>query len=139
MEGGTLWRLISHLSLNYLSLSEGEDSLKALREILRLYCFTDHSDDHQQIAGIREMSCRRAVRRVGVDAWRGFCRGIEVSLTFDERLYVGSSAFLLASVLNRFLPLYASVNTFTRLIIHSSQREGVWKKWEPMVGDQIVL
>jgi len=139
MEGGTLWRLISHLSLNYLSLSEGEDSLKALREILRLYCFTDHSDDHQQIAGIREMSCRRTVRRVGADAWRGFCRGIEVSLTFDERLYVGSSAFLLASVLNRFLPLYASVNTFTRLIIHSSQREGVWKKWEPMVGDQIVL
>ena len=139
MDGGTLWRLISHLSLNYLSLSEGEDSLKALREILRLYCFTDHSDDHQQIAGIREMHCRRVVRRMGNDAWRGFCRGLEISLTFDERLYVGNSAFLLASVLNRFFPRYTALNTFTRLVIHSQQREGAWKKWEPMVGDQIVL
>lgn len=139
LEGGTLWRLISHLSLNYLSLSEDENGLKALREILRLYSFTDHSDVHQQIAGIRQMACRRVVRRIGTDAWRGFCKGIEVTLTFDERMYVGSNAFLLAAVLNRFFPLYASINTFTRLIIRSQQREGIWKKWEAMVGDQIVL
>ena len=34
--GKTLWRLVSHLSLNHLSLAEGTDSLRALREILRL-------------------------------------------------------------------------------------------------------
>ena len=139
-------RLISHLSLNYLSLSNGEESLKALREILMLYSFSDHiytyqhqASTYQQISGIREMSCRKVVRRVGADAWKGFCRGIEVTLTFDERLYVGSSAFLLASVLNHFFPLYASVNSFTHLIIKSYQREGIWKKWPPTAGEQIVL
>ena len=140
LKGATLWRLISHLSLNYLSLSNGGgESLKALREILRLYSFSERASTYQQISGMREMSCRKVVRLVGSDAWRGFCHGIEVTLTFDERLYVGSSAFLLASVLNRFFPLYASMNSFTQLIIKSEQREGIWKKWQPMAGEQIVL
>lgn len=139
MGGEAQWRLISHLSLNFLSLAGGRDSLKAFREILGLYSFSDRLSIAQQINGIREMQCRKVVRRIGVDAWRGFSRGIEVTLSFDESLYAGSSAFLLASVLNHFLPLYASVNTFTQLIIKSQQREGIWKKWPPMVGEQIVL
>ncbi|PYS51607.1 MAG: type VI secretion system baseplate subunit TssF [Acidobacteria bacterium] len=39
--GPTVWRLISQLSLNHLSLSEGSDSLNALREILGLYSVTN--------------------------------------------------------------------------------------------------
>ncbi len=139
LEGETLWRLISHLSLNYLSLTDAEQGLKALREILTLYSFSDRASTYQQISGIREMACQRVVRRIGLEAWRGFCRGIEVTLTFDERLYVGSGAFLLASVLNRFFPLYTSVNSFTQLVIESIQREGTWKRWPPMAGEQIVL
>ena len=139
MDGAALWRLISHLSLNYLSLADGEESINALREILRLYCVSSYSDTHQQINGLRQMSCRSVVRRIGQTAWKGFCRGKEITLQFDEEMYVGSSAFLLGAVLNRFFPLYASINTFTQLIIQSNQREGIWKKWQPMAGDQIVL
>ncbi|MBF0225363.1 MAG: type VI secretion system baseplate subunit TssF [Desulfobacterales bacterium] len=136
VDGSTLWRLISNLSLNYLSLCEGEESLKALREILKLYSFQEYTDVYQQISGIRAMTSKRVVRRIGTEAWRGFCRGIELTLEFDERFYVGSSAFLLASVLNYFIPLYASINSFTQLIIKSTQREGIWKRWEAMVGER---
>jgi type VI secretion system protein ImpG len=139
LRGQALWRLISHLSLNYLSLGNDKESLTALHEILKLYSFLDPEQTYQQISGIREMACRQVVRRVGSDAWKGFCRGIEVTLVFDEKLYVGSGSFLLAAVLNRFLPLYASVNSFTQLIIKSKQREGIWKRWEPAAGEQIVL
>ena len=62
-----------------------------------------------------------------------------MTLTFDEDAYVGSSAFLLASVLDRFLALYASMNSFTQLVIESRQRHGVWKRWPPRVGEQILL
>jgi type VI secretion system protein ImpG len=137
--GATLWRLISHLSLNYLSLSEGGDSLRALREILRLYSYLNDASVLQQISGIRDLTCQKVVRRVAADAWKGFCRGFEVSLLFDEELYVGSSAFLFGSVLNRFFALYSSVNSFTQLVIRSKQRDGVWKKWPPTIGEQIVL
>lgn len=135
----TLWRLISHLSLNYLSLGGDAESLKALREILRLYSYLDDAVVNQQIMGIRDLACKNIVRRIGSDSWKGFCRGIEVNLVFDEELYVGGSAFLFASVLNRFFALYASVNSFTQLVIRSNHRDGIWKKWPPTIGEQTVL
>jgi len=52
---------------------------------------------------------------------------------------VGSGAFLLASVLERFFALYASVNSFSQLVIKSSQREGEWRRWAPAAGEQAVL
>jgi type VI secretion system protein ImpG len=137
--GKTLWYLISNLSLNYLSLSGGGGSLEALREILRLYSFSDQPSTYQQVQGIREMTCRRVTRRIGKEPWRGFCQGTEVTLTFDESLYVGSGAFLLGSVLDRFLPLYASINSFTQVVIRSLQREGDWRRWPPRAGLQELL
>jgi type VI secretion system protein ImpG len=137
--GATLWRVISHLSLNYLSLAGDGESLKALREILRLYSYLDDASVAQQVSGVRDLACRSVVRRIGTDAWKGFCRGVEINLLFDEELYVGSSAFLFGSVLNRFFALYSSVNSFTQLVIRSKQRDGVWKKWPPTIGEQIVL
>ncbi len=137
--GETLWRLVSHLSLNYLSLSQFEGSLPALREILRLYTNDRAPGTEQQINGIVQMECRRAVARIGDEAWRGFARGVDVTLTMDERAYVGSSAILLASVLDRFLGLYASVNSFSQLTVRSAQREGVWKQWPPRAGEQSLL
>ena len=135
--GATAWRLISHLSLNHLSLSEEKDSLPALKEILRLYCLSE--SHHQLIEGLKEMSCRKVVRHVGADPWRGFCRGNEVTLTLDEDFYEGSGGYLFGAVLNRFLASYAAINSFTQLVIKSKQREGIWKKWEPMAGETILL
>jgi type VI secretion system protein ImpG len=137
--GQALWRLVSHLSLNYLSLDEKRESLKALREILTLYCFSDAPSLHQQILGIESMVQRQIVRRLGASDWKGFCRGSEVTLTMDENLYVGSSALVLGAVLSRFLGLYASTNSFTQLVIKRAQREGEWKRWPPMAGGRTVL
>jgi type VI secretion system protein ImpG len=157
LRGATLWRLISHLSLNHLSLSEGgRDARDALREILNLYDFSDHASTRQQIAGLYKMETRKVVRRVGADAWRGFCRGTEVTIEFKEDNYVGSSVFLMGMVLSRFLALYASVNSFTQLRIRRSANRDVWGErrggggWEeqregetqecpPTVGERIVL
>lgn len=139
MGGATLWALISNLSLNHLSLSESKGGLPALKEILRLYGLSNRSSTWQQIEGIREMTCRSVVRRVGKDAWRGFCRGTEVTLIFDDGMYEGSSAFLLASVLNHFFSLYASLNSFTQLVIRKQDHKEEWKRWSPSAGDQPVL
>jgi type VI secretion system protein ImpG len=138
-KGATAWRLVSQLSLNHLSLSDGKDSLSALKEILRLYASPDNHVHQQLIDGITEMNCRPVLRHMGAEPWRGFCRGTEVTLTFDEDYYEGSGAFLFATVLNSFFASYAAMNSFTQLIIKSKQREGIWKQWRPMSGEQIVL
>lgn len=133
-----LWRLVSQLSLNHLSLF-GDDGVKALREILRLYAPYGRESAHAGIAGVRELNCRRVVRRLGGDAWRGFCRGTEVEVVLDEDAYPDRGGFLLATVLDRFFGLYASVNSFTQTVLRSRQREGAWKRWPPMSGSRPVL
>jgi type VI secretion system protein ImpG len=149
MDGQTLWRLVSQLSLNYLSLSgspgtpgDGESavqatrSLEALKEILRLYSVLDAPATQRQIQGVREMAVRPVIRRFGEQAWTGFCRGREVSLTFDRDFYTGGSAFLLGAVLRRFFALQAPVNSFAEVVLHTTDRKGEWKRWPPMAGDR---
>ena len=133
----TQWRLISHLSLNYLSLSEG--GREALQEILQLYNFSDSAAIRQQIAGITNVTSQRVIGRPATMPWNGLCRGLEVSIEFDEEKYVGSGVFLFASVLEKFLGLYVSLNSFSQLIATTQQREEPVKRWPPRAGEQILL
>ena len=136
---GAQWRLISHLSLNHLSLAESEGgAAEALQEILKLHDFADSGANRQQIAGLTRLSTRRVLRPVG-SAQSAFVRGLEVSVEFDEQQFIGSGVFLLASVLERFLGLYASINSFSQLVLSTQQREDVVKTWPPRAGEQIVL
>lgn len=138
-EGQTQWRLISQLSLNHLSLSSEDQSLKALKEMIRLYSSAEQLGRAQDIDGIVSMRTSPIIRRLGREAWRGFIQGTKVSLEFDESLYSGGSAFLFASVLSRFFGLYVSMNAFTQLEITNTRFEGVWKKWPPVNGNQVLL
>jgi len=139
VDGETQWRLVSHLSLNHLSLAGGEDGLRAFREILRLHCLSDRPSTQRQITGIKSLDVRHVVRRVGGDAWRGFVRGEEITLRLDEEAFVGGSALLFATVLQHFLAQYVSINSFTQLRITSDRREGTWKLWPPVSGTQPVV
>jgi type VI secretion system protein ImpG len=110
-----------------------------LREILHLYCGAERPDSARQITGLVALSTRRIVRRIGDEGWRGFVRGLEVALEFDEQQFVGGSAYLLSAVLDRFFSLYAGVNAFTELVVSSRQRDGVWKRWPARAGEAFVL
>lgn len=134
------WRLISHLNLNYLSLVNGEgETPEALQEILHLYNFNDSSVTRKQILGITKIESRRAIRQIGGRVGTGFVRGIETTLTFDEDQFVGSGMFLFACVLERFLGLYASMNSFNQLVIRSEQREEPIKIFPARAGEQELL
>jgi type VI secretion system protein ImpG len=138
MRRAAQWRLISHLSLNHLSISGG-DGAEALREILSLYDFTDSQATRNQIGGITNVASRRVVRRTGARIGAGFVRGVETTVEFDEEQFVGAGVFLFASVLERFLALYATVNSFNQLVARVTQREEVLKQWQPRAGEQALL
>jgi type VI secretion system protein ImpG len=143
---GAHWRLISHLLLNHLSISDAAEGRQALQEILKLYDFSDPESGQQQTAvtrqlieGITAVQTRPVVGRTGSAAASGFCRGTEVSIQFDAEKYVGTGVFLFASVLERFLGLYASINSFTQLIASTKQGEGYLKKWPPRAAELPLL
>jgi type VI secretion system protein ImpG len=139
LDGATLWKLVSQLSLNHLSLGSGPESLDALREILTLYCPPQIPGARQQIAGLSGLKTEPAVRRIGRDAWRGFVHGSAVTLEVDLRAFVGGSALLLAAVLARFFALYTSVNSFVEVSVATKQREGIWKTWPPTAGETALI
>jgi type VI secretion system protein ImpG len=136
---GTLWRLVSHLSLGHLSLVNNDDRGLALREILKLYDFVDSAEVRKTIDGIESVRSRQIVGRVAGPNGGGFCRGVEVTVDFDEAKFAGSGVFLFASVLERFLGLYCSVNSFTKLIATVKGREGELRRWLPRAGEKALI
>lgn len=137
--GENLWRLVSQLTLNKWSL-EGPSRLDALKQILLLYSGADaDARKRRQIEGIHAIVTRPVVRRLGNAHWRGFVRGTEIVVSFSEDQFVGNSALLLGSVLDRFFALYAGVNSFTELAVRRAHHNEDWKRWPARAGDQPIL
>ena len=131
---GSRWKLISHLNLNHLSLASSAESLNALKELLRLYDFKDSPTTRAQIDSIVSLETEPMTAPIKINSQAALCRGTQITITFDERLLAGNSAYLMASVLERFFGLYCSVNSFTRLVAKIKGKEGVLKKWPPRAG-----
>jgi type VI secretion system protein ImpG len=132
-----LWRLISQLSLNYMSIHEG--GAEALRELLRLHNFSDSLSGEQQILGISEIRGGPAYARVAGEHGIAFARGVRVEVDFDEQQFAGGSIYLLASVLERFFGMYVSLNSFSVLAARSRQRKELVKEWPPRAGFKALL
>ena len=132
-----LFELISHLSLNYLSLVDGGRG--ALQQILRLYDFTDSAFAERMIDGIVSVDSRSHFAPVVSENGVTFARGTRVELELDEQNYVGGGVFLFASVIEHFLAQYASLNSFSQLVVRTRQRKEVLKEWPPRAGKKILL
>ncbi|MCI0376983.1 MAG: type VI secretion system baseplate subunit TssF, partial [Gemmataceae bacterium] len=139
----TYWRLLAQNNLNHASLCDPLDGGAALQEMLRLCNFAEPqiapqlaAVNHEIIEGISAIHCRPILGRVSQGAQIGVCRGLEVTLEFDERRYVGVGAFLFACVLERYLAYYAGLNSFSQLIAKTKQAQGYFKKWPPRAADR---
>ncbi|MDB5407388.1 MAG: hypothetical protein JWL84_2300 [Rhodospirillales bacterium] len=139
MRNGGRWKLISHLSLNHLSLADNADGAEPLREILRLYDFRDSPETRAVIDGILSVRSRSGMARAPSRDMAAFCRGVDVIIDFDEQRFTSSGLFLLASVIERFLALYCSINSFARLSATVRGRGGVLRRWPARAGDQVLL
>jgi type VI secretion system protein ImpG len=132
-----LWRLLSQLSLNFVSLvDEGAD---ALRETLRLHNVADSMVGEQQIRGLESVGTAPTYARIDSDQGLAFARGHRVELTFDEERFAGGGVYLLASVLDRFLGLYVSLNSFNVLSVQTRQRQRPLAEWPPRSGWKTLL
>lgn len=129
---GALWRLISHLSLNHLSLSGG--GVDALQEMLRLYDLPRSSANARQLAGIVGIEHLPATAWLPGQPFATFVRGTEVRLQVDEHSFVGSGLGLFAAVMERFYALYVHANSFTQLTVVSARTQEVLIQGLPRNG-----
>jgi len=134
---GALWRLVSHLSLNYLSLVE--QGKEALKEILRLYDTGRSAYSQNVIQSILEVKSRRHFARLVSEHGVSFARGLRIEIQLDEQQFTGGGAFLFGAVLDRFFGMAASLNSFTQLSITTPQRKEPLHEWQPRSGRKILL
>jgi type VI secretion system protein ImpG len=134
-DGAIAWRAISHLSLNYLSLTgaTGPQGAKALRDLLELYATTTDVGARRQIEGILGVSASRVVRRLPGRGPIAFGRGVQLTIDVDEMAFEGGSAFLLGAVLDRYFARYVSINAVTETVLRSPSR-GEINRWTPNWG-----
>lgn len=141
----TLWNLISHLSLNYLSLA-GEagpenhgNGREALQELLRLYDFSASPHLRNQISAITMIESRRQFSLVSSGEGISLARGTRVNIDLNEDLFAGGGVFLFAAVLEHFLGLYASMNSFCQLNVTLQQGKEVLREWPPRAGNSVLM
>jgi type VI secretion system protein ImpG len=138
--GRFAWRLISHLSLNYLSLNDvgGATGAEGLREMLKLYANPDDRQAIKQVDGIRSIKCRPVVHRVQTPGPITFARGLEIVVLFDESAFEGQGVFVLGAVLEQFFAKYVSLNSFTETVIMTQQRKEIMR-WPVQIGRRQIL
>jgi type VI secretion system protein ImpG len=139
-EGETSWRIINHLSLNYLSLVDGPDGKgsAAIRDMLRLYCDPSDLKTKNQIEGVLSVVSRPVTRRISDQGQAAFVRGLEIVLELDEMAFEGTGVFLLGAVMNVFFSKYVSINAFTETVIKTRER-GEIMRWPANLGTRQTL
>ncbi|MBL8896676.1 MAG: type VI secretion system baseplate subunit TssF [Planctomycetes bacterium] len=136
---GARWRLLSHLALNHLSLTSDAEGLRALKELLRLYDCLGSESSLAVVDSLLGVASGPATMRVSAGLQMAFAHGTEVRLHLDESRFADKGLYLFASVLERFLALYSTVNGFVRLAVTTNQREGVAYRWPPRTGTRALL
>jgi type VI secretion system protein ImpG len=135
IDGNSAWRLVSHLSLNYLSMDDADrgSAAAAIRELLGIYAPKGDKNLEKQLEGINEVVSRPIVRRMKDEVLSTAVRGLELKVTFDESYFEGTGVYLLGAVLEHFFAKYVSLNSFTETVIHSTQR-GEIARWPAKSG-----
>ncbi|MEO5934939.1 MAG: type VI secretion system baseplate subunit TssF, partial [Duganella sp.] len=130
---GAHWRLISHLSLNHLSLAGS--GVDAFQEMLTLYDLPRSPTSQRQIRGIHAIASKAANHWLPGNPFACLVRGVEVSITIDEEAFVGSGIHAFTHIVERFLGLYVHANSFTQLVVVSKKSGEELLRCTPRSGD----
>jgi type VI secretion system protein ImpG len=113
--------------------------VEALREILRLYNYSNDPGTRKQIDGIFSVKGTQHLAPLTSPQGIVFALGTRVEVEFDENKFTGAGVFLMASVLERFLGLYSALNSFSQMVARTTQRKACLRIWKPRAGEQIIV
>jgi type VI secretion system protein ImpG len=125
------WSLLSHLSLNYTSLS----SIENLQNLLNTYNWTENSSNINRIKSIIKVT----VTPITNIRHGAIMQGVEFNLTVREVLFSSiADLHLFGLVLHNFFSMYVWLNFFviTKIICDPSGKELVW---QPIYGSHYMI
>ena len=133
----TLWKLLSHLSLNYLSFGNSDN----IKNLLKLYIFPGEANRARAVANQKRIEGILDFVINPVDRLKeGFLiRGQKVRMTARQDYYASlGDLYLFSSVMDLFLGVYSSINTCIQFELKDSI-SGETFLWPDRLGDKPLI
>ncbi len=133
-DGDMLWQLISHLSLNYLSITDHT----TLQAVLRQYIAPDNRDKSGRLVNEKKIA---AISNVAVKAGeslldKAFVHGQNITVTLkSENFECIGDKYLFGSVLDRFFAGTAAINVYSELTFEDFF-SGECQQWPAKIGNR---
>ncbi|HET7395881.1 MAG TPA: type VI secretion system baseplate subunit TssF [Gammaproteobacteria bacterium] len=137
MGEAVLWRLLSHLALNFLPIADAD----TLRALLGLYVAQGGAQsprevaNQRRIASISQVAVKPADRLLAGSIVRG--QEIRVNLRQDHFASPGD-LYLFGVILDRVLATFATLNSFTAFSVKDEQTGSVYA-WPPRLGKRPLI
>ncbi|MGH7487718.1 MAG: type VI secretion system baseplate subunit TssF [bacterium] len=137
MGEAVLWRLLSHLALNFLPIADAD----TLRALLGLYVAQGGAQsprevaNQRRIASISQVAVKPADRLLSGSIVRG--QEIRVDLRQDHFASPGD-LYLFGVILDRVLATFATLNSFTAFSVKDEQTGSVYA-WPPRLGKRPLI
>lgn len=139
-EGQAAWRGVSHLSLNYLSMTDADEQSGAagLRDLLRLYADTNSPAELNQIKGVRSVKVEPVTRQALTPGPVTFVRGLLVTVTVEPTLFEDAGVFLFGAVVEQFFARYVTMNSVTEMVLRTTDGKEI-KRWATRLGHRPMI
>ena len=132
-----LWQMVSHLSMNFLSIV----SLKNLKELLKIYLPNDDQDRPRLVSNQKRIEGIVAISNTPVDRIsRGrIMRGQQIDMSVDVQQFTGlGDVYLFGALMDNFFSSYSSMNIFTQFNL-KEVNTGVTFKWAAKIGNRTLI
>ncbi len=118
------WRVISHLSLNNMSLMKG-DAVSHIKELLELYNLPKSKENQIIIDSIKNIQFSTTQKLVDSKPFPLFVRGLKVQLDIDADIFRGHSLYIFSQLLAHIFNLKVNMNSFVDVSVFdaNSQQE----------------
>ena len=132
----SLWKLVSILNLNHVYL-QPEFATHALKEMLSVLDPVKSLSTTRWIESITQVSVEPIVDRVDSRPWSGIAGGNRISIWLNtSTLPDRGSYFLFGNVIDVLLGMHTSLNSFTKLLIFSSENNLKLVEFEKRCGSR---
>jgi len=132
-----LWRLLSHLALNFMPIADAE----TLRALLRLYVVQGNAQSPRETANLRRVGAISAVTVKAGDRLFGgnVMRGQEMRASMRQDYFASAGdMFLFGSLLDRVLATFSTLNSFSVFTLVDEQT-GNSHTWPARLGKRALI
>jgi type VI secretion system protein ImpG len=121
------WKLIAHLSLNYLNIINNNNGKELLREIISMYSTDNNTLSQLLLKNIIDVKVFEKIARTNSLGLSQFYKGNLIEIWFDCQNLSAGLVYLFLNVLEYFFATYCSINSFIQLVAKTKSGHIIYK------------